>query len=250
MNDPAPRTVLVTRPGPGGDALAQALAAAGHDALWWPAFDLAPLDADAGDIGRYDVAIFVSPAAARFAAAALPGLGKIPIFAAVGAGTRGTLADAFERPAAQIIAPPDESGGGSDELYPLLAPLVAGWRRALILRAQEGREELASRLGAAGVEVTQLAVYRRAPHRPEPAAARALEERARRGGDAALVVTSSAAVDVLEAQFGAVPGVAAWLHRGIAIASHERIAARLRAAGYREVLCGSADAGSIVALLR
>jgi len=250
MNDPAPRTVLVTRPGPGGDALTQALAAAGHDALWWPAFELAAVAVDAGEIARYDVAIFVSPAAARFAAAALPGLRAIPAFAAVGPGTRAALADAFERPLARIIAPPDESGGGSDELYPLLAPQLRNWRRALILRAQEGREELARNLGAAGVEVTQLAVYRREPHRPGPAAERALAERAARGSNAALVVTSSAAVGVLEAQFGAVAGVAAWLHRGIAIASHERIAARLRAAGYREVLCGSADAGSIVALLR
>jgi uroporphyrinogen-III synthase len=251
-------TIVVTRPGATGCELAAELCSSA-DALWWPAFDFQPMSDPAAaravdaTIDRYDLAIVVSPAAARFGAGVLPHLARVPVFAAVGEGTREALQRELALPPERVLAPP-AGAGGVEALLPLLvphlAPHPASWRRALILRAPQGRDWLAPRLVAAGLAVTELAVYRREASVPDPASAAALGARARAGGRGVLVVTSSAAVPVLEAHFAPLAGVAEWLHRGVTLASHPRIADALRAAGYPRVTCCESTAGSILAALR
>jgi uroporphyrinogen-III synthase len=247
-------TIVVTRPGATGRELAAELAAT-VDAFWWPAFDFQPMPDPAAaravdaTIDRYDLAIVVSPAAARFGAGVLPHLARVPVFAAVGEGTREALQRELALPPERVWAPP-AGAGGVEALLPLLLPHLASWRRALILRAPQGRDWLAPRLVAAGLAVTELAVYRREASVPDPASAAALAARARAGGRGVLVVTSSAAVPVLESHFAPLAGVAEWLHRGVTLASHPRIADALRAAGYPRVTCCESTAGAILAALR
>ena len=255
--EPGATAVLVTRPGPAGRKLVAELSAAGLDAAFWPAFELlppsdpGPIAAAAAALGEVDLAIAISPAAARFGAVALPGLANLPALAAVGAGSRAAVAESLQVDPAVVIAPDDAdpAGGGAEALWPLLLPRLPACRRALILRAPEGRDWLRQRLADAGVEVIELAVYRRVPVEPAAATAAAVCRRAAAGGAAALVVTSSAAVAVLDAQFARLPGVLPWLQRGVAVASHPRIAERLAAAGYSRRACCAPTAAAIVAAL-
>ncbi|HUN94032.1 MAG TPA: uroporphyrinogen-III synthase [Burkholderiaceae bacterium] len=251
----AARTLVVTRPGPEGQELVAALRHAGEDAVCWPAFDLQPRPAGdvalqdlAARLADFDLAVFVSPAAARAAASSLARLRAVPLLAAVGAGTRAAVAASLGVDPDRVVAPP-EGGAGAEDLYAMLAPRLGAWRRVLVVRAQSGRDWLAQRLAEDGVHVEQVAVYWRRPHAADPLLARELVERAGRGGVAATIVTSSEAVAVLEDHWQRLVGVTEWLHRGVGVAIHERIAQRLVAAGFARVVRSPPLAASILATL-
>ncbi len=248
-------TILVTRPGAAGRALAEELQGCGQPALWLPAFQFgaAPDEAQArvvlAGLAQFDLAIFVSPQAVRATAALLarhwPGATAI---AAVGAGTRAALRDLPGADAATVIAPADDDIGhsGSEALWPLLQSRRP--RRVLLLRAQSGRDWLAQQLAEAGAEVQSLAVYARLPSAPDNALRRRLDLLAA-AGSLASVISSSDAVPSLATLLAAQPQVMAALHRGMALASHPRIAAKLRAAGFAQVKVCAPEAGAIVAAL-
>jgi uroporphyrinogen-III synthase len=121
-------------------------------------------------------------------------------------------------------------------------------RRVLLLRAQIGREWLAEKLQEAGAAVTPLAVYSRLPFAP-PAQLRARLAAAAPEGLAS-VVSSSDAVDALAGSFAGQPEVLQALRAGPALASHPRIAERLRAAGFARVAVCAPEVQAIVVSLR
>jgi uroporphyrinogen-III synthase len=236
---------LVTRPGEAGQRLACALRDRGQSALWWPAFDLLapaelePLQALLQRLAEFDLVVFVSAAAVR-GLAALDLCGKWPVatrIAAVGTGTlqlaRGLLPGTE---AARSIGPAaDAPQGGSEALWEALRRDGELPRRALIVRAETGREWLGDRLRDMGCRVDYASVYRRVVHIPSREQRAALAA-SHGGGDCAVsVVTSSEAVAALDRQFAETPQARAWLRQGLALCSHSRIASALRAAGYSTV---------------
>jgi len=252
-------TVVVTRPGDAGAALADDLRRAGQPALWLPAFEFGPPPDEAAAratlarLAEFDLAIFVSPQAARATAALLtddwPAATAI---AAVGSGTtRAVLAVVAGAAQAKLLAPPDADdagGSGSESLWPLLQAMQPPPRRVLLLRAQAGRQWLAERLQATGASVLPLAVYTRRPFEVPDALRAELTAAARDG--LASVISSSDAVEALVAQLDAQPAVLRSLRAGTALATHPRIVERLHAAGFaRPIECGI-DTAAILAALR
>jgi uroporphyrinogen-III synthase len=251
-------TLVITRPGEAGRALADELQRGGQPALWLPAFEFGPApDAAAASavlaqLASFDLAIFVSPQAVRATAGLLAGRWPAgTAIAAVGAGTRAALEVALPgASAARLLVPPadEQSGGsGSESLWPVLQAMQPPPRRVLLLRAQGGREWLAERLQAAGAVVAPLAVYSRLPFEP-PAELRSRLAAAAASGIASLI-SSSDAVDALLSMLAGAPEVLRAMRAGPALATHPRIAARLRAAGFANVACCAPDAASIRAAL-
>lgn len=250
-------TVVVTRPAAAGRSLVDDLWRAGQPALWLPAFEFGPAPDEArarsvlARLADYELAIFVSPQAARATGALLadPWPAGTAI-AAVGAGTRAAVLATIRGAANATLLPArdeDLRGSGSESLWPLLQALKPLPRRVLLLRAQSGREWLADRLQAAGSTVTPLAVYSRLPFAPSAELRESLAAAAPTG--LASVVTSSDAVDTLVRMLGDQPAVLQALRAGAALASHPRIAERLRAAGFEQVAVCRPEAGAIVASL-
>ena len=236
---------LVTRPGEPGQRLSTALRDRGQRALWWPAFDLLapaelePLQALLQRLAEFELAVFVSPAAVR-GLSALDLCGPWPAATRIAAVGASTLQLAHRllpgAAAARSIGPgTDPEKAGSEALWDTLwrdGPLP---RRALIVRAESGRDWLGDRLREAGCLVEYAGVYRRVVHLPSPEQRAALGASRGAGDRAVSVVTSSEAVAALDRQLTEAPDARAWLRQGLALCSHVRIAQALRAAGYVEV---------------
>jgi uroporphyrinogen-III synthase len=157
--------VLVTRPAHQAEGLARLVRQAGGKPWCFPGItiaepeDPAAVAATLKDIGRFDIAVFVSPNAVEQALAAagpeaLPPGVKL---AAVGKGS----ARALER---HLGRGPDicpESRYDSEALLALPAMRAVAGRKVLIVRGNGGRELLADTLRERGAEVSYAEVYRR-----------------------------------------------------------------------------------------
>ncbi len=250
--------VIVTRPDAGGRALTDELVARGVEALWLPAFEIGPAPdepaarAALAGIADFDLAIFVSPAAVRATAALLAGTWPArTAIGAVGAATARAVAQAI--PGAQSasrIAPDeaDEHDAGSEAFWDALTRSALRPQRVLLLRAQDGRAWLADRLADSGARVTAVAVYSRRAHGASDDDIATLRRWRDAGRAPAIVVTSSEAVGVLVGHIDRV-GARDWLHAGLALATHVRIAERLRAAGFARVALAAPRAAAILGAL-
>lgn len=246
----------MTRPDEAGRALTAQLTARGAPAIWLPAFDLAPApDSEAArrtlaNLARFDLAIFVSPAAVR-ATAALFGEAwpQATAIGAVGNATRAAVTELLHpAEAVQIIAPAGaDDGSGSEALWRALQDADLQPRNVLILRAASGREWLGETLAQHGAQVAALAVYDRCAH--ELTAAEHAQLTIRAGPALDSVFTSSEAVGAMRDALAPVSGAWSALQRGVAVASHSRIAKRLRAAGFVHVVVAPLEAGEILAAI-
>lgn len=244
---PTQPIVLVTRPEREAGPWVQALQAAGVQAEAFPLIDIAALP----DVAALQAAwqqvpsclavMFVSANAVRFFMAAQPdGVALQTCRAwATGPGTQSALL-AAGWPEQQIDAPSaDASQFDSEALWTLVAERThaaqaQGPTRVLIVRGADaqgqmaGRDWLAQRLEAAGLHVLQVVAYvRRAPVLSPAQQARA--ERAMHDGSSWLFSSSEAAVHLQQA----CPGLD-W-SKAKALATHPRIAERLRHAGWGHV---------------
>ena len=120
--------------------------------------------------------------------------------------------------------------------------------RVLLLRAEGGRTWLADRLAGAGARVTAVAVYSRRARSAGEDDIATLRRWRDAGRAPAMLVTSSEAIEVLVRQIDRA-GARDWLRAGLALATHERIAERLRAAGFARVALAAPRADAIVAAL-
>jgi uroporphyrinogen III methyltransferase / synthase len=167
------RTVAVTRARPQASALAARLRELGATVVEAPAIRTQPLAAELPDIAAFDLVCLTSPtgvhalferlAAAGRDARALAG----PAIAAIGPGTARALLEHGIR--ADVV--PERSV--AEGLVEALAGIEV--RRALIVRAREGRDVLPDALRARGAAVEVLALYETVaePLDPETAAAAA-----------------------------------------------------------------------------
>lgn len=200
----AGRTILVSRPREQAAGLCRAIAAAGGEALAFPALEIAAV-ADprraAGlwaRIAEYDWVIFVSANAVRYAQniadnGIIPPSSTLRV-AAIGAATARALHEAGAGP---VLVPPEP---GDSEALAAMAELqdVAG-RRCLIVRGEGGREWLADTLRRRGAQVDYAEVYRRTL--PD-ADITPLLARWRRGQIHAVVATSGEILRNLAAMIG------------------------------------------------
>lgn len=252
MNSP----VIVTRPAPAGPRLLRRLQGAGRDAVWWPAFELGP----APDPSRasetlarlvdFDLAVFVSPAAVQAVADLRDALWpRDTIIGAVGAATEAAVHRQLKLPDDACVVAPADHGSGSEAFWAEWIRQGRVAHRVLILRAQHGREWLGEQFGATGAQVEVLPVYTRAEGSMDDAGLQRLRGWLDADAPVVTVFSSSEAVDALDRQLVVPSGAPAWLRRGVAVATHERVAEKLLAAGYTRVELSAPDDDALMARL-
>jgi uroporphyrinogen-III synthase len=239
--------LLLTRPEAECQALAGELARNGHYGSPLPMLLIEPrpqaLVALPGSLERFTAVIVVSKPAAQLGLRWLmpdPALHR-PRWFAVGAATAALLRQAG------IDAQFPAQGDDSEALWQLPAfeaAMAAPRSRVLIVRGEGGREWLAERLGARGVAVEHLELYRRSvPDYPASAVAERLQAERLNGA----VVSSGQGLEHLHRVAGAAwPELAA---RPLFVPS-ERVAALAQALGSRyPVNCRGAGSAALIAAL-
>jgi uroporphyrinogen-III synthase len=231
--------VIVTRPPAQAATWVAALREQGIDAVALPLIGIAPVD-DPGPVRAAWAALpgtalvmFVSANAVAHFFAARPPRALWPagtLAGSTGPGTSAALRDAGIPLEALVEPPADAPAFDSEALWSQLASRDWARRRVLVVRGEDGRDWLAQTLRAQGAEVGFVAAYRRLPPAVDAAGA-ALIAAARAAPAAHLwLFSSSEAVAQLQAL---APG-ADW-SAARAVASHPRIAATVRRAGFGAV---------------
>lgn len=251
----APR-VLVTRPRAQAAEWVQRLREAGLDAVALPLIEIAKapdpvaLVAAWSTLPRYRLVVFVSPNAAQaFFAAAPPGA-RWPSglrAASPGPGTTAALI-ALGVSEARVIAPDaDAAQFDSEALWSQLG--AHDWRGAsvLVVRGAGGRDWLAARLVEHGARVTHLAAYERRAPRLDPTERERLEAALAEAAAHVWLLSSSEAIDRLEALVGR--GTSAWA-ASHAIATHPRIAERARRLGFGDVRECRPDTAAVIGCIQ
>jgi len=263
-----PARLLLTRPRAQADEWATRMAALGVPTASLPLIDIAPardpasLAAAWAALPGTDLAMFVSPnAVEHFFGGRAAGGTPARVWpertwaATVGPGSARALIE-HGVPAARIVQPPAASDSlDSEHLWPELVR-VAGqdWtgRRALLVRGDGGREWLGDRLREAGAEVSAVGVYRRTCPAPSPEIAALLREALSEPQRHVWLFSSSEAIGHLDSLEQGTRGngpPADW-GRVLALATHERIAARARALGAGHVVLVRPDAAAVAAGFR
>jgi len=173
------------------------------------------------------------------------------IAAVVGEGSRQALARyGVNAGNAQIVSPIDPNRTDSETLLEVLDLAALKGRRALIVRAETGRELLADRLRAADVEVEQIAAYQRGM--PVFDAQRRAQLADLLAQPMSWVITSSEALRYLlemSRQLAAETGVEQMLGRQL-IVPHPRIAETAYALGFTHVMQTASGDEALVAAIQ
>lgn len=249
--------LIVTRPEPAAGEWVRELRAHGIAAQALPLIETAPAPDAAAlqqarqTLAQQDAVMFVSGQAVQHFLAS--GVAAAPETAAwvTGEGTAAALQRAGW-PAARIVQPaPDAPQRDSEALWAQVESDVQAGRvrRVLIVRGGDvagrvqGRDWLAARLRACGVQVQEVVAYvRRAPHWGETQRAEAA--RLTDGGALWLFASSQALAHLQQ-----LLPQQDW-SRAAALATHPRIAEAARAAGFRQVhLAPSPSLEAVLALL-
>jgi uroporphyrinogen-III synthase len=250
------KPVVITRPLGQADALAQKVAAIGRDAIVFPLLEIQPL-ADAAelqsalaDLASYAMVAFVSPNAIDAAFAHLKQWPASVTFAVMGEGSKAALTRHGVTSAnAHIVSPHDAERTDSQTLLEVLDLKALRGRQILIVRGETGRELLADELRAAGVQVRQVAAYRRVAPRLDKARRTQLLALLDSHND--WIITSSEALRILlqtVEQIAGADGVAKMQQQHLVV-PHIRIEESAKALGFRDVvLTGSGDDSLLVAL--
>lgn len=248
-------TVLVTRPEPQASEWVAALQAHGQAAQALPLLQIeadpafAPHVAQAWEtLGDTALVMFVSPnAVARFFDQA-PEASRWHAgtwAAATGPGTvRALLAAGV--PESRILAPrPDAAAFDAETLW-AHALAAHDWqdRRVIIVRGDGGRDWLASRFREVGAALSIVSAYRSVPVLWTPLARQQVQAALKSPAQVLWLFSSSKAIEILRehlAEQGA--SASAWR----ALATHPRIAATARAAGYGHVAEIRPDLAAVLA---
>ncbi|CAD5372358.1 Uroporphyrinogen-III synthase [Rubrivivax sp. A210] len=231
--------LIVTRPAEQAARWVLELRSLGVDAQPLPLLAIAPL-ADASplrqgwqDLAGCALAMFVSANAVQHFCAARPDGLAWPAGTLAGSTGPGTSAAlrAAGVPEANLVEPAaDAPAFDSEALWARLAARDWAGRRVLIVRGEDGRDWLAETLRVRGAEPRFLAAYRRLAPVPDAAGAALLQAALAAPRDHAWLLSSSEAVQHL---LQLAPG-ADW-SASLALATHPRIAATARGAGFGRV---------------
>ncbi len=236
--------------------LAARVSALGLDAVLFPLLeihplnDTAPLQAALAKLNDFAMVAFVSPNAIDAAFAVLPVWPRQIVLAVMGEGSRNALAQHGVTAAnANIISPNDPARSDSQTLLGTLDMAALRGKRVLVLRGETGRELLADVLRGAGVEVVQVAAYRRAAPVLDDARRQQLKRLLDSSND--WIVTSSEGLRVLMHMVNGVAGkngVAKIQQKNI-IVPHVRIQETAQVLGFHNIdLTGSGDERLLAAL--
>ena len=246
--------VLVTRPAAQAAEWVARLHERGVTALALPLLDILPApDAAAvvaawSHLDAHSLLVFVSPNAAEQFFALRPAQAAWPQStraASTGPGTSQALLR-LGVPRAQLVGPADDAAQfDSEALWAQLANDDWHDRRVLIVRGDGGRDWLAETLRAHGARVAHLAAYRRGPPRWHDAEHAVLAAALAAPADHLWLFSSSEAID----QLVATAGEAGW-RAARAIATHPRIAARARQAGFGSVTLSRPELDAVVACIQ
>jgi uroporphyrinogen-III synthase len=251
-----PDPVVITRPAAQAAPLATRLAALGCEAVLFPLLDIQPLPdqsalrAALADVSGYALVAFVSPNAIDAACALRTDWPRSVMLCVMGEGSRAELArHGITEANATIVSPLNTERTDSQTLLETLDLDSLRGKRALIVRGETGRELLGDALRAAGMDVVQIAAYRRsipvfdAPRQQELARLLACDSR--------WVITSSEALRGLLDMARALDGEKAVvsLQQKRLIVPHVRIEESARTLGFHSVTrTGSGDEALIAAL--
>lgn len=243
----AGRGIVVTRPAQQSEGLAVQLAAAGARVILFPVIDILPpddapaLDALIDRLDRFDLAVFVSPNAARVAMKAIKARRAWPAALRAAAIGRGGVRELERHGVAGVIAPARFDSEALLEM-PELQSMAA--RRVVIFRGEGGRELLGASLRARGAVVEYAACYRRAVPPTDPAPLLAAWARAEID---AVTVTSSEGLRNLCTMIGAAGQ--AFLRQTPLFVPHPRIELAAREAALERIyLTAQGDEGLVAGL--
>lgn len=251
-----PDPVVITRPAAQAVPLAGRLSALGHEVVVFPLLDIQPLPdpsalkAALADVSAYALVAFVSPNAIDAACAVRIGWPPGITLAVVGEGSRAALArHGIDSANATIVSPANTARTDSQTLLETLDLNSLRGKRALIVRGETGRELLGDALRSAGMDVRQIAAYRRSIPPLDLERQQTLAQLL--GCRSRWVITSSEALrgllDMADALGGA-DAVVKLQHKQL-IVPHVRIEETARALGFHSVrLTGSGDEALIAAL--
>lgn len=227
--------VVVTRPADQARQLARMIAAAGGEAILFPALeildaaDLRPLHALIGRLDEFDCAIFISPTAVSKAMNLIHARRELPpqlAIAAIGKGSRRELERCGVK---QVLAPLQQFD--SEGLLALPQFQDMRGKRVVIFRGEGGRELLGDTLRARGAQVEYAECYRRG--KPGLDAAPLLHRWAR-GEIHAVTVTSGESLHNLFELLGKLGQQ--WLKKTPLFVPHPRIAETARGLGVEQVV--------------
>ena len=162
--------VVVTRPANGPDRLTERLQELGCEVVAAPAIRIGPprsyeaLDRLVRAAGRYDYLLFMSRNAVRYYVQRARRLrrGGMPVPAGVQVGVVGSATAAVAERAGMAVAVRSEGRTGVDFAKTVSALASPGAAVALV-QAEDGREEPADQMRAAGLRVTRVPAYRTRP---------------------------------------------------------------------------------------
>ncbi len=231
----AGRGIVVTRPASQAAPLAAMIRAAGGRPILFPVLeildtaDIAPLNAAADGLDRFDLAIFISPNAVLRAMNQIVARRSWPPGLRAAVVGKGSARELKRFGITDVIAP--ARAFDSEGLLALPELQQVAGRRVVIFRGDGGRELLGDTLVARGADVEYVECYRRA--RPRADAAPLLRAWARNEVDA-VTVTSSEGLRNLFEMVGRLGQ--SWLRRTPLLAPHPRIAAAARELGCGNVM--------------
>ena len=244
--------LIVTRPARQAAAWLGQLAARGVDVIALPLIEIgagdgAALAAGWAGLAGQRLVVFVSVNAVDAFFAARPAGAGWPeglAAAAPGPGTAAALRAAGVAAALVVEPDADAAPADSEALWQRLRERDLAGASVLIVRGDTGREWLGEQLAGAGATVAHVAAYARTPARLSAAERATVGDAADRPEAHVWLFSSAEAIDHLEAGF---PG--RWA-AARAIATHPRIAARARAAGFARVLEAAPDLDAVVACIQ
>ena len=253
MSEAGTARVVVTRPAEQAGPWIEQLRARGVDALPLPLIAIVPAADPTAvvqawqSLPQHSLVVFVSANAVQHFFTARPATSTWPpslAAAAPGAGTARALRDAGIA-AADIVTPAiDAPQFDSESLWQRLHARDWTGARVLVVRGGGGRDWLAERLTEAGATVDRVDAYARAIP-PLDAAARARLEELAQAKDVVWLFSSSQAIAHLEQA----AGCGRWAQAS-AVATHPRIAARARQAGFGRVVAADPGLDAVVACIQ
>ena len=251
---------IVTRPSAQAAAWVEDLRRCGIDALALPLIaigvppDPAAVTAAWATLGARRLVVFVSPNAEQAFFDGAPAGSSWPAglcAASPGPGTSAALA-ALGVPPSQVVEPAaDAAQFDSEALWAQLAG--ADWQGVsiLVVRGSGGRDWLAARFVERGARVDAVAAYARGAPRFDAVAQQLLVAALAAPEHYLWLFSSSEAIDNLAAFVSSLPagGPDPWRYAR-AIATHPRIAARARAAGFGSVVSCRPALAAVVACIQ
>lgn len=248
--------VVVTRPQQQAQVFADQITAIGREAQVFPLLaiealaDSSELRAVMARLHEYALVVFVSPNAIDATFACLQRWPAQVAIGVVGEGSRLALRDhGVDQANATIYAPQRPDKMDSEELLAALPLATLRGRRALVVRAQQGRDLLGNALQQHAIEVDFVTAYRRLAPPMTPERSSRLLALLDDGAD--WVITSSEALRHLLAMARLAGGAdrVVKLQRQRIYVSHHRIARTAESLGFSTViLTGSGDERLIAAL--